>query len=343
MESCESRLINALWAIVATIFFFLLNMLWSRHVKPSPAKGEKSEISDFKEIKVCTNWTIPETVNCTNYAPLYKWLNYKVIIANQRCYAKNLPKQTQQCSVHLDQQVEHRQEVAVSTAVADERRRSKCSTREWPSNSPHFFFFWRSQAESWSSTLTLNSREGSQVPSAQSFSLYLLLPSFIFFIFIIIFFLMDSPPSPPKGGGDSKRSSEHEQIEHSTNPLASTRSVGKSERCFAEIGPGGERRMPRRLCLICHPGQYCRDPVAGACCQSHRHKCHGITLFRAYESPEGRGEGRVVWASRFRGPGMASEECWGASLHQLVHNPETGDATGSCSLAGRSCFFFFAC
>ena len=80
--------------------------------------------------------------------------------------------------------------------------------------------------------------------------------------------------------------------------------------------------------------------MAGACCQSHRHKCHGITLFRAYESPEGRGEGRVVWASRFRGPGMASEECWGASLNQLVHNPETGDATGSCSLAGRSFFFF---
>ena len=26
-------------------FFFLLNMLWSRHVKPSPAKGEKSERS----------------------------------------------------------------------------------------------------------------------------------------------------------------------------------------------------------------------------------------------------------------------------------------------------------
>ena len=34
--------------------FFLLNMLWSRHVKPSPAIGEKSERSEIKEIKVCT-------------------------------------------------------------------------------------------------------------------------------------------------------------------------------------------------------------------------------------------------------------------------------------------------
>ena len=35
--------------------FFLLNMLWSRHVKPSPAKGEKSERSGIKDVKVCTN------------------------------------------------------------------------------------------------------------------------------------------------------------------------------------------------------------------------------------------------------------------------------------------------
>ena len=84
-----------------------------------------------------------------------------------------------------------------------------------------------------------------------------------------------------------------------------------------------------------------RDLVAGACCRSHLQNYHGITLFRAYESPRAGVRGRVVWASRFRGPGMATEECWGAPLHQLVHNPETGDATGSCSLAGRSFFFFF--
>ena len=57
------------------------------------------------------------------------------------------------------------------------------------------------------------------------------------------------------------------------------------------------------------------------------------------KAPRAGVKGRVVWASRFRGPGMATKECWGAPLHQLVHNPETGDATGSCSLAG--CFFFF--
>ena len=76
----------------------------------------------------------------------------------------------------------------------------------------------------------------------------------------------------------------------------------------------------------------CIDPVAGACCRSHLQNYHGIMLFRTYE--------RVVWASRFRGPGMAIRECWGAPLHQLVHNPKTGDATGSCSLAGVFSFFF---
>ena len=57
------------------------------------------------------------------------------------------------------------------------------------------------------------------------------------------------------------------------------------------------------------------------------------------KAPRAGMRGSVVWASRFRGPGMAFEECWGASLHQLVHNPKTGDATGLCSLAGRSFFF----
>ena len=47
--------------------------------------------------------------------------------------------------------------------------------------------------------------------------------------------------------------------------------------------------------------------------------------------------GRVVWTSRFRGPGMATK----GMLHQLVHNPETGEATGSCSLAEGFFSFFF--
>ena len=51
--------------------FFLLNMLWSRHVKPSPAKGEKSERSGIKDVKACTNWTFPESAWCTINDPLY--------------------------------------------------------------------------------------------------------------------------------------------------------------------------------------------------------------------------------------------------------------------------------
>ena len=143
-----------------------------------------------------------------------------MIIANQRCYAKNLPKQTQQYSVHLDQQVEHRQEVAVSTAVADERRRSKCSTREWPSNSPHFFFVFLTKP---SRVVVFNTdiEQQGRLTSTECtiISLYLLLPSFFFFFW----WIAPSPPKgAPKGGEDSKRSSEHEQLSTSTNPLAST-------------------------------------------------------------------------------------------------------------------------
>ena len=95
--------------------------------------------------------------------------------------------------------------------------------------------------------------------------------------------------------------------------------------------------MASSRCFSCaYAVRGCSDPVAGACCRSHLQNYHGIMLFRAYESPKGRVMGRVVWASRFRGPGMAIRECWGAPLHQLVHNPETGDAT----FPGRSFFFF---
>ena len=54
------------------LLFFLLNMLWSRRVKPSPAIGEKSERSEIKDIKVCTDRSFPESVKCTIYNPLYK-------------------------------------------------------------------------------------------------------------------------------------------------------------------------------------------------------------------------------------------------------------------------------
>ena len=45
-----------------------------------------------------------------------------------------------------------------------------------------------------------------------------------------------------------------------------------------------------------------RDPVAGACCRSHLQNYHGITLFRAYESPEGRGEGKGGMGQPVQGP-----------------------------------------
>ena len=67
----------------------------------------------------------------------------------------------------------------------------------------------------------------------------------------------------------------------------------------------------------------------------------GLRCLGPIKAPRAGIKGRVEWASRFRGPGMATEECWGAPLHQLGHHPETGDATGSCSLADKFFFFFF--
>ena len=40
---------------------------------------------------------------------------------------------------------------------------------------------------------------------------------------------------------------------------------------------------------------------------------------------------------------MATKGCLGAPLHQLVHDLETGEATGSCSLAEGFSFFFLIC
>ena len=56
------------------------------------------------------------------------------------------------------------------------------------------------------------------------------------------------------------------------------------------------------------------------------------------KAPRAGVRGRVVCASRFRGPGMAIEECWGAPLHQLVHNPETGERP--VHIPWRKKFFF---
>ena len=83
----------------------------------------------------------------------------------------------------------------------------------------------------------------------------------------------------------------------------------------------------------------CTDPVASACCRSHLQTYHGIILFRAYESPEGRGDGKGDMDQPVQGPWHGHKGSAGAPLHQLVHDPETGEATGSCSLAEGFSFF----
>ena len=99
-------------------------------------------------------------------------------------------------------------------------------------------------------------------------------------------------------------------------------------------GTGGE-------CIIScvYAVRGCSDPVADVCCRSHLRAIMVLHCLGPIKAPRAGVMGRVVGASRFRDPGMATEECWGAPLYQLVHNPETGDAAGSCSLAGS--FFFF--
>ena len=82
-----------LMSFAPKLFFFLLNMLWSRHVKPSPAIGEKSERSEIRDIKVCTDWSFPESVKCTIYDPLYKdgWIKKN---ANQKHATQKSTKST---------------------------------------------------------------------------------------------------------------------------------------------------------------------------------------------------------------------------------------------------------
>ena len=57
------------------------------------------------------------------------------------------------------------------------------------------------------------------------------------------------------------------------------------------------------------------------------------TFSRAYESPKGRGDGKGGWwTSRFRGPSLATKEVLGTPYTSWFM-VETGEATGSCSLA----------
>ena len=60
-----------------------------------------------------------------------------------------------------------------------------------------------------------------------------------------------------------------------------------------------------------------RHPVARAC-RSHLQNYHGNTLFRAYESPEGRGDGKGGMAQPVQGPWHGNKGMLGAPLHQLA-------------------------
>ena len=100
-------------------FFFLLNMLWSRHVKPSSAKGEK-------RLKRNKKFQSLYRLSTSGVSIMYKsedrCTNMKDRIT--RCretlrYAKTYQKPSLQSSVHHAQQVELRKEVASGSTIAD--------------------------------------------------------------------------------------------------------------------------------------------------------------------------------------------------------------------------------
>ena len=72
-------------------FFFLLNLLWSRHVKPSPAIGEKSEDSDSRKPKMYNLFLSGNRVKYKLRSTVQGSINHNVceVVTN---YAKNLPR-----------------------------------------------------------------------------------------------------------------------------------------------------------------------------------------------------------------------------------------------------------
>ena len=71
--------------------FFLLNMLWSRHVKPSSAKGEK-RLKRIKNSKVCTNWALPESASCTSLRIAVQTWKVELPLQRNTTLRKNLPE-----------------------------------------------------------------------------------------------------------------------------------------------------------------------------------------------------------------------------------------------------------
>ena len=100
-------------------FFFLLIALWSRHVKPSSAKGEK-RLKREKIPKFVQAEALPESE--IMYKSKDRCTGMKDRITRDReiqRYAKTYQKPSPQTSVHLEQQVELRKKVESGSTIAD--------------------------------------------------------------------------------------------------------------------------------------------------------------------------------------------------------------------------------
>ena len=106
--------------------------------------------------------------------------------------------------------------------------------------------------------------------------------------------------------------------------------------CSIQWGRQGER-IPRQLVYAVRGS---RDPVAGACCRSHLQNYHGITLFRAYESPEGRGEGEGGMGQPVQGPWQQRSAGGHPSTSWFIIPRLVSDQF---MFSGRKKFFFFFC
>ena len=89
--------------------------------------------------------------------------------------------------------------------------------------------------------------------------------------------------------------------------------------CFLKSGQGpaspgkacGVERDCNVSCVDAVRG--CTDPVAGTCCRSHLQNDHGLDCLGPIRARRAGVMGRVVWTSRFRGPGMATKGMLGGT------------------------------
>ena len=106
--------LNQSWTL-----FFLLIALWSRHVKPSSAKGEK-RLKRKKIPKFVQAEALPESE--IMYKSKDRCTGVKDRITRDReiqRHAKTYQKPSPQTSVHLEQQVELRKKVESGSTIAD--------------------------------------------------------------------------------------------------------------------------------------------------------------------------------------------------------------------------------